>query len=125
MVANSNHFANHICDWIYGNRSKLHTGSYRIIDFKDYNRPKIVSTRIKLTEKVDQFTVFESLPSTSYCSQKFPPNDLAGWTCEVVSGMFSLGEWQGIDWREKVTVQNCGRALVKPKNQPGGVVLAP
>ena len=26
---------------------------------------------------------------------------------------------------EKVTVQNCGRALVKPKNQPGGVVLAP
>ena len=31
----------------------------------------------------------------------------------------------GMDWREKVTVQNCGRALVKPKNQPGGVVLAP
>jgi len=25
----------------------------------------------------------------------------------------------------KITVQNCGRALVKPKNQPGGVVLAP
>ena len=25
----------------------------------------------------------------------------------------------------KVIVQNCGRALVKPKNQPGGVVLAP
>jgi len=22
-----------------------------------------------------------------------------------------------MDWREKVTVQNCGRALVKPKNQ--------
>ena len=47
------------------------------------------------------------------------------WTCEVVSGMFSLGGWQGMDWREKVTVQNCGRALVKPKNQPGGAVLAP
>jgi len=31
----------------------------------------------------------------------------------------------GMDWQEKVTVQNCGRALVKPKNQPGGVVLAP
>ena len=30
-----------------------------------------------------------------------------------------------MDWREKVTVQNCGRALVKPKNQPGGAVLAP
>jgi len=24
-----------------------------------------------------------------------------------------------MDWRKKVTVQNCGRALVKPKNQPG------
>ena len=29
-----------------------------------------------------------------------------------------------MDWREKVTVQNCGRALVKPKNQPRGAVLA-
>jgi len=45
--------------------------------------------------------------------------------CEVVSGMFSLGGWRGMDWWEKVTVQNCGRALVKPKDQPGGVVLAP
>ena len=36
-----------------------------------------------------------------------------------------MGGGQGMDWREKVTVQNCGRALVKPKNQPGGVVLAP
>jgi len=39
--------------------------------------------------------------------------------------MFSLGGWQEMDWWEKVTVRNCGRALVKPKNQPGGVVLAP
>ena len=30
-----------------------------------------------------------------------------------------------MDWREKVIVQNCGRALVNPKNQLGGVVLAP
>ena len=45
--------------------------------------------------------------------------------CEVVSGMFSLGGWQGIDWQEKVTAQNCGRALMKHKNQPGGAVLAP
>jgi len=32
-----------------------------------------------------------------------------------------------MDWQEKVTLQNCGRALciVKPKNQPGGAVLAP
>jgi len=26
-----------ICDWIYGNRSKLHIGSYDIIDFKDFD----------------------------------------------------------------------------------------
>jgi len=29
-----------------------------------------------------------------------------------------------MDWQEKVTVPNCGRAPVKPRNQPGGVVLA-
>jgi len=39
--------------------------------------------------------------------------------------MFSLGGGQGMGWQEKVTVQNCGRSLMKPKNQPGGVVLAP
>jgi len=44
---------------------------------------------------------------------------------EVVSGMFSLGGGRGMDWWEKVTVKNCGRALVKTKNQPGGAVLAP
>jgi len=33
------------------------------------------------------------------------------WRCEVVSGMLSLG-----GWREKVTVQNCGRALVKQQH---------
>ena len=79
---------------------------------------------MKLIQKFDHFTVFKSFPSTGCCSQKFPPNNLekmAGWTCEVVSGMFSLGGGWGMDWREKVTVQNCGRALVKPKNQPGGL----
>jgi len=25
-----------ICDWIYGNRSELHIGSYEIINFKDF-----------------------------------------------------------------------------------------
>ena len=25
------------CDWIYGNRSKSHIGSYEIIDSKDFN----------------------------------------------------------------------------------------
>jgi len=33
------------------------------------------------------------------------------------------GGWTA--WWEKITVQNCGKALVKPKYQPGGVVLAP
>ena len=82
----------------------------------------------KLTQKVDHFTVFESLPSTSCCLQKFPPNDLekqAGWTCKIVSGMFLLNGGLGMNWRENVTVQNCGRALLKPKKQPGGVVLSP
>jgi len=45
--------------------------------------------------------------------------------CEVASGMFALGGWHGMDLWEKAKVQNCGRALVKPKNQPRGVVLAP
>jgi len=26
-----------ICDWIYGNQSESHIGSYEIIDFKDFN----------------------------------------------------------------------------------------
>jgi len=39
--------------------------------------------------------------------------------------MFTLGGWRGMDWQEKVTVQNGGRALVKPKNNPGGFVLVP
>ena len=41
-----------------------------------YNQPRIVSTQMKLTQKVDHFTVFKSFPSTSCCSQKFPPNNL-------------------------------------------------
>ena len=72
--------------------------------------------------------MLESFPSTSCCSQKFPPNkieNLAGWMCEVISEMLTLGGWRGMDWQENVIVQNCGRALVKSKNQPGGVVLAP
>jgi len=55
--------------------------------------------------KVDHFTVFESFHSTSCCSEKFPPNkieNLAGWMWEVVSGMFTLGGWQGMDWRKRL-----------------------
>ena len=84
---------------------------------------------MKLTQKVDHSTVFNSFPSTSGCSQKLPPNNLYkrldGWPCEVVTGMFSLGGWRGMDGGERITLQNCGRVLVKPKNQPGGAVLAP
>jgi len=36
-----------------------------------------------------------------------------------------IGWVEGMDWRETVKAQNCGGALVKPKNQPGRVVLAP
>jgi len=37
--------------------------------------------RMKLTQKVDHFTVFNSFPCTSGCSQKLPPNNLEkiGW----------------------------------------------
>ena len=60
------------CDLILGNHSKSHIGSYEIIDFKDliyynYNHPRKVSMRMKLTQKVDQFIVFENLPSTCCC----------------------------------------------------------
>ena len=59
--------------------SKSHFGSYEIL--KHYNQSRIVSTQMKLTQKVDHFTVFESFPSTSCCSHKFPPNKIEkiGW----------------------------------------------
>ena len=74
---------------------------------------------MKLTQKVDHFTVFKSFPNTSCCSQKFPPNNFEkiGWLDVQVSIRDVFIGW---GWRwTKVTVQNCGRALVKPKNQPG------
>jgi len=71
---------------------------------------------MKLTQKVDHFTVFKSFPSTSCCSQKFPPNNL-GWL--DVRGSVFIGWVAGDGLAGKVTVQNCGRALEKPKNQPG------
>jgi len=41
---------------------------------------------MKLTQKVDNFTVFKSFPSIiSCCSQKFLPKKLTGWTCKVRS----------------------------------------
>jgi len=83
---------------------------------------------MKFTQKVDHFTVFESFPSTSGCSHKFLPNKIAkiGWLDMrgSIRDVF-IGWVVGMDWWEKVTVQNCGRALMEPKNQPGGAVLAP
>jgi len=48
---------------------------------KHYDQPRIVSTWIKLTQKLDRFTVLKSFPSTSCCSQEFLPNNLKkiGW----------------------------------------------
>jgi len=37
--------------WIYGNCSKLHIGSYEIIDFKHFNHARIVSMWMNLTQK--------------------------------------------------------------------------
>ena len=75
----------------------------------DYNQPRIVSTRMKLTQKVYHFTVFENFPTTSSYSLKFPPNkieNLPSWACEViVTGMFTLGGWWGMEWQAKVRVQ--------------------
>ena len=66
--------------------------------------------------------MFESFPTISCCSRKFPPNEvkkLADWMCEVVSGIAYIGWVVGNGLAGKVLVQNCGRALAKPKNQPG------
>ena len=72
--------------------------------------------------------MFESFPSTSCCSQKFPPNKIEkiGWLDVRGSIKDDYSGWVGggDGLQEMVIVQNCGRALVKPKNQPGWVVLA-
>ena len=60
--------------------------------------------RVKLAQKVDHFTMFESFPSNSCCSEKFSPNkteNLVTWTCEVRSiknvniGRVHGGGWNG------------------------------
>ena len=81
----------------------LEVTRYSILKFlRHYNQPRIVNTWMKHTQNVDHFTMFESFPSTSFCSQRFPPNKIEKFGCEVVSGMFTL---RGMDWREKVIVQ--------------------
>jgi len=79
---------------------------------------------MKLTQKVDHLTASLVLFAANRSSRKITWKKLAGWKCEVVSGMFSLGGGWGMNWWEKVTVKNCGRALVNLKNQPEGAVLA-
>ena len=47
-------------------------------------------------------------------------------TCKVlVTEIFTLGSWRGIEWQAKVKVQSGGGAPVKPINQLGRAVLAP
>jgi len=59
---------------------------------KHYNQPRIASMRTKLAQNVDHLTVFESFPSTSCCSHKFPPNEIEkfGWL-----DMQGAEEWTG------------------------------
>jgi len=61
-----------------------------------------MSMRMKLTQKVDHFTVFNSFPSTSGSSRQITYKKFDGWTCEVVSGIFSLSGWQGMNWQERL-----------------------
>ena len=57
-------------------------------------------TLIKLTLKVDKFTVLKQI-----CAKANKIDSLSGWTCEVVSGMLTLhGHWK-IKWLENVKVQ--------------------
>ena len=58
---------------------------------------------MKLTQKVDHFTVSNNFPSTSCCSQKLLPN-LAVWTSEAISGMFTLGGCREMEGWAKVRV---------------------
>ena len=68
--------------------------------------------------KVDHFTVFESFPITAHTSshqirlKRIGLLDMRGSIRDVYTGWVV-----GMDWQEKIIVQNCGRALVKPKNQ--------
>ena len=89
-------------------------------------QPRIVSTQTKLAQKVENFTVFESFPSTSCCWQNFHQiREKFGWLyIQGVSGMFTLDGWvAGGGLAEKVIAQNF--ALLKPRKQPEWVVATP
>jgi len=76
---------------------------------------------MKLTQKVDHFTVFESC-----CSQKFLPNKIEkiGWLGMQDSRDVYIGWMVGNGLVGKCYSSNCDRALVKPQNQPGGFLMA-
>ena len=73
---------------------------------------------MKLTQKVDHFIVFESFPSTSYCSQKFLPNKIEkiGWldVRDSIRDVY-IGWVVGVEWQS--TKINCGRVQVKQKKK--------
>ena len=84
---------------------------------------------MKLKQKVDHFTVFESLPSTSCCSQKFPTNkiekngwlDVQGSTGDVYIGWvvrnglegkgYSSKLWWGTSEVQKPAWKGCAGSL--------------
>jgi len=87
-----------------------------------------MSTRTKLTQKVDHFTVFKSFPSC--CSQKFAPNSLEkiGWLdvrgsienvfIEWVVGDGLVGKsyssklWYGTNEAQKPAWRGCAGSLM-------------
>ena len=74
---------------------------------------------MKHTQKVDHFTVFESFPSTSCCSQKFPPNKIEkiGWL-DVRSSIRDIySRWvAGDGLAEKGYSSNCSRGTSEVQN---------
>jgi len=56
------------CDWIYGNRPKLHIGSYEIIDFKDLKPAKDCEHAKETYTEIRPFYWFESFPIAAHRS---------------------------------------------------------
>jgi len=74
---------------------------------------------MKLTQKVDHFTVFKTsltLVAAHRSSRQITYKKIDGWDVRGSIRDAFIG-WV-MHRREKVTLQNGGRALVKPKSQP-------
>ena len=79
-----------------------------------YNQPEIVSMRMKLAQKV-ALCLRVSLALVAACRRSchaYRITDLASWMSKVVSGMFMLSKWWGMERWAKVRVQNGVRAIV-------------